>query len=224
MTKSAPGRAFEHDDARISNAGGVRSDSAQGTQDAVKHGHLWIDKDGQLMHRTAAGVKLGRKDRNLAWVNAHGAPFDPDWLSKDKDRHWGDHALTAVPKGSGLQTARETFADCKAKGRKVEWEVKDVRPFKTKKALTNALALLAADAEAIFGADWRQHVEVKVLNTLSGGLPYALRVLKAAKAAGFTTMLLNHKKRSVRIGRLRAKYVDYVRGAWHGPSKPKGKR
>jgi hypothetical protein len=214
MTKSAPRRTFEHDDHRIPTAGGVRSDSAAGTEAAVEHGHVWIDKDGQLMHRTRAGIKKGRRDRHVVWVNAHGAPFLPDWLRRLRRPRFTAHALPEVPAGDGLQTARETFADCKAHDRKVEWEVKDLRPFTSQAALDNALQLLAEDARAVWGDEWQQHVVVKVLNTLRGGLRYALKVCKAAHRAGFDSMLLNHRKRPVVIGPVRAKYVTYVRGDW----------
>lgn len=167
------------------------------------------------MHRTQRGIKLGGKDPEVVWVCAHGAPFLPAYING----RFEDHAFNTVDaKKHGLQTAREVFEDCRTRGLKVEWEVKDLRPFGTQAALDHALQLLAADAEAVFGAQWRKHVEVKVLNTLHGGLPYALRVLKAAHRAGFTTMLLNHRKTSVLIGPKRAEYVDQVRGRWHEPA------
>jgi hypothetical protein len=211
VTKSAPGRAFWHDDARITTAGGVRSDSIQGTKDAKKHGDGWIDNNGQLMHRTHAGIKKGRRDRDVVNVNAHGAPFLPSYI---KGR-FTDHAYESInAKGHGLRTARQTFTDNAEAGIRTEWEVKDLRPFKTKAALNNAMRLLAEDAKAGYGVHWRSHVQVKVLNTLHGGTHYALKVLKAAKGAGFTTMLLNHHKKPVKIGPVRARYVDYVRGPW----------
>lgn len=211
MTKSAPPRRFWHDDRRIAAAGGVASDATTGSKAAAAHGDKWIDNNGQLMHRLHSGIAKGRKDRDVVNVNAHGAPFLPSYI---KGR-FEDHAYFSIAATKhGLRTAYETFRDNASLGLKTEWEVKDLRPFSTQAALNNAMAELATDAKAAYGPDWQKHVQVKVLNTLHGGLPYALRVLKAAKRAGFTTMLLNHASKPVVIGPMRAKYVDYVRGKW----------
>ncbi len=211
MTKSAPPRDFWHDDRHIATAGGVASDRKAGSEAAASHGRQWIDNNGQLMHRTHAGIRLGRRDRDVVNVNAHGAPFLPAYIHG----RFTDHAYEAIDAHKhGLRTARETFIQNAALGLDTEWEVKDLRPFTTKAALANAMRLLAADAEAGYGKDWQSHVVVKVLNTLSGGLRYALRVLKAAHAAGIPTMLLNHRTTPVKIGPVRAGYVDYVRGPW----------
>jgi hypothetical protein len=211
VTKSAPGHNFWHDDRRIATAGGIAADSAQGSKDAAAHGRKWIDCDGQLMHRTHAGIKLGRKDRDVVWVNAHGAPFLPAYI-KGK---FEDHAYSSIDAAKhGLRTARETFDDNHQLGLNTEWEVKDLRPFTTKAALDRAMELLAADARTAYGKHWQDHVQVKVLNTLHGGQKYALKVCKAAHKAGFTTMLLNHHHKPVKIGPVRARYVDYVRGPW----------
>lgn len=211
MTTTAPARRFWHDDRRIPNAGGIAADSATGSIAAASHGYRWIDQDGQLTHRTRKGARLGRFDRDLVWVNAHGNPWLPAYLH---GRRFAASSLEDVPASAMLRTARDTFAQNARLGLNTEWEVKDIRPLAGRATLRRAMRLLASDAAYAYGTNWRQHVEVKVLNTLHGGLPYALKVLRAAKAAEFTTMLLNHTGRPVVIGPVRARYVDLVRGPW----------
>jgi hypothetical protein len=57
-------------------------------------------------------------------------------------------------------------------------------------------------------------VQIKMLSNLSGGLPFALRVLRYAHAHGFTTMLLARGATTrTQIPASAHAYVNYVRGA-----------
>ena len=95
-----------------------------------------------------------------------------------------------------------------------EWEVKDIRPFTSAAALNAAFASLASSAQRYYGASWASHVQIKMLSDLSGGQAFALKVLNAAHAHGFTTMYLARGTATrVQIPASAHAYVDYVRGA-----------
>jgi hypothetical protein len=88
----------------------------------------------------------------------------------------------------------------------IEWEVKGGSAFERPSLYRPVLATAAR-----VGIE----INVKTLTTI-GGTKAALRRLEAAKRAGATTMLLNHRDRPVPITPRRSHYVDYVRGPWAG--------
>lgn len=212
----APGRALYHNDKHIKNAGGVYGDAAKGTKAAASHGFTWIDQDGQIAFASHVQKASGRISTagDLVWVNAHGSPYNPKWLKKGR---FETKAWSSIKKHAGLRDAAKTFRQDAAHHLGVEWEVKDVHPFSTAAALDAAFANLATQAQTYYGAAWRSMVQVKVLSNLHGGQKYALKVLKHAKAHGFTTMFLARGGAvSSQIPASAQTYVDYVRGAVDG--------
>jgi hypothetical protein len=110
-----------------------------------------------------------------------------------------------------------TFRQNAAYGISVEWEVKDIKPFTSPAALDAAFTNLAAAAQQYYGAAWTSRVQIKMLSNLSGGQPFALKVLRAAHAHGFTTILLARgaaTRTPIPVGA--HQYVTYVRGAQSG--------
>ncbi|WP_026146023.1 hypothetical protein [Nocardioides sp. Iso805N] len=217
VSYAAPGRAFYHNDKRIKKAGGVYADAARGTRAAHAKGYTWIDQDGQLVFQSRnqklAGAARISQATELVWVNAHGSPFNPKWLKKGR---FETKTWSAIQHRPGLRDAAATLRQNAQYGLSVEWEVKDVRPFTKAATLDAAFANLAALAKQYYGSAWHSRVEIKVLSNLSGGQKYALKVLKHAHAAGFTTMFLSRGRTTgIQIPASAQTYVTYVRGA-HG--------
>lgn len=155
---------------------GYLQNSAYGDAEARDRGIAWRDRDFHL-------------SSDSAWINAHGRP----------EKVWGTERFEAMPwsywqrrryrKGKRvfhLRDARETFADAKATGGKVEAEIKNVRP--QEQLLPAALRRMRRHAEAVWGDAWREHVTIKVVSTM-GGRDYALHVMRCAHDAGFRTLL-----------------------------------
>jgi hypothetical protein len=158
----------------------------------------------------------GQRSIDFEWINEHGAP-SRFWFAKgDRAKEHPAEQLLNRARVVGRRTYQlrsdyETFCDNAEHGVGTEWEVKDLRPI-TDEQLAAMFADLARDAKAAYGADWRRHVIVKVLTDLGGGLPYALRVCRAAHAAGFRTMLLARGR--ARFRRFAAHpEITYVRGS-----------
>jgi hypothetical protein len=207
---AAPSHRFFHDDHRISTGGGVVSDSIGAAALAASKHYHWIDSDLHVTHRTTAGKKSGHRDLDMVAVNGHGSPFYPAWLcnSRFEEHSLQDHHMLLFA---------DTLRRNAQHGLSTEIEVKDLHGYATEAHLARLFAQLAADAQRAYGAKWRDHAIVKVLSNLGGGLDYALRVLKAAHAAGFRGMLLARGKWVVtRIPAEAAAYVSWVRGARKG--------
>lgn len=218
VSYAAPGKAFYHNDKRIKNAGGVYADAARGTRAAHAKGYTWIDQDGQLVFQARpqklAGAARISQAADLVWVNAHGSPFNPKWLKKGR---FETKTWAAIQNRPGLRDAAATMRQDAKYGLSVEWEVKNVHPFTKAATLDAAFANLAALARQYYGTAWRSRVEIKVLSNLSGGQKYALKVLKHAHAAGFTTMFLSRGSTTgIQIPASAQTYVTYVRGARSG--------
>jgi hypothetical protein len=206
-TRKAPGRRVFHSDRRIRGAGGTFGDSRAGSKAAAREHYDWIDCNGHLMHRTAAGLRKGRADTDVVWVNAHGAPFNPSWLKgKLENLAW----LPTKIRHPRLRSARSTFRQNARLGISTEWEVKDLHPLTSEGALNVAFSRLAASARAAYGADWQKRVTVKVLTDLSGGLEYAKKICKHAHAAGIPAMILARGDDAHRV--INEPYIDYNRG------------
>ncbi|WP_344046059.1 hypothetical protein [Nocardioides panacihumi] len=215
VSKSAPGRALYHNNTRTRGAGGTVGDSLRGTVDAAARRYQWIDQDGHLAFSSLATRRAGAgrvsQPAHLTWVNAHGAPFNPRWLRSGR---FETRAWTGLRRRPGLRNADMTFKQDAARHLSVEWEVKDIKPFTSAAALNAAFASLAASAQRYYGAGWQSRVQVKMLSDLSGGQPFALSVLRAAHAHGFTTMYLARGTAiRVQIPASAHAYVDFVRGA-----------
>jgi hypothetical protein len=193
MTKRAPARAVAHFNERIHDAGGTVADSRAGSLLAAHRSYDWIDNNGHLTS-------------DLRWVNAHGSPFNPDGLVGKFENHTAAELHVAIP---GLRSAFDTFRDNASLGLDTEWEVKDVHPLVSDSDLTRAFARLRYSARKAYGPDWQQHVQVKVLTNLRGGLRYARRICKFAHAAGFDTIIL--RRGVYRLMRLSAPYITYRR-------------
>jgi hypothetical protein len=218
LSYTAPDKTFFHSDAPIDEAGGVLANSVRGTRAAAKAGFRWIDQDGHLTYATKTDLLAGPRriagPGSLRWVNAHGAPFEPSWLTTDRfeTRTW-----PSIAGRPGVRDAESAFTEDAADGLSVEWEVKGVRPLSTPRTLDAAFANLAAVARRAYGPGWPGRVQVKVLSNLSGGLAFALRVLRFARAHGFTTILLARGRATrKRIPVHAQRYVTYVRGARAG--------
>lgn len=203
MTELAPKawNGFYHNDRHISYAGGTYGDSKGGTKEAGRQGHHRIDQNGQAVLRN------GR----LYPVNAHGSPFNPSYVSG----RWTAHKwLPLHVKHPRLRNARKTFKHAKKympKNVVVEWEAKDFHPYANAAMLDEYFEQVRADAQAVWGADWPDHVIVKVLAVgLRGGKRYAFKVLRAAHRAGFTTMILAHGSAAHEV--INEPFIDYNRG------------
>jgi len=222
VSYAAPGKAFYHSDKPIKKAGGVYADALKGTRDAAARGYTWIDQDGQLAYKTNARLRAGvarvSQASDLVWVNAHGAPFNPKWLKRKKNKkRFEDHPWSSLKKHAGLRDVDKTFRQNAAYHLSVEWEVKDVHPFSRAAALDAAFTNLATAAQTYYGAGWADRVQVKVLSNLHGGQKYALKVLKHAHAHGFTTIYLARGQAThAQIPASKQQYVTYVRGAQAG--------
>ena len=215
VARSAPGRALYHNNVRQAAGSGTVGDSLRGTRLAAARHYQWIDQDGQLSFTSRAVLRAGAgrvtMPAHLTWVNAHGAPYNPRWMKRGR---FETRAWSVIRKRRGLRNADMTFQQNAAYGLSVEWEVKDIRPFTTAAALNAAFAGLAASAQRYYGSAWRSRVQIKMLSNLSGGLPFALKVLRYAHAHGFTTMLLARGAATrTQIPASAHAYVDYVRGA-----------
>jgi hypothetical protein len=126
-------------------------------------------------------------------------------------KRFEDYTWAALHKAHpAVQSAQATFKQAARLGLSVEWEVKDWHPLTTDEQLTAVFRKLAVDAAAAYGPTWRQHVQIKVLTNLSGGVGYAKRILKHAHAAGFTTIVLPRK--GARLARINEPYITFNRG------------
>lgn len=158
----------------------------------------------------------GQRSIDYQWINEHGAP-SRFWFAKhDRAK---EHPAAELLKRSRvighrvypLRSSLEAFRNNAAHGVGTEWEVKDLRPIRDDQ-LDAMLGQLARDAADAYGPDWQQYVVVKVLSDLGGGMSYALRVCRAAHAAGFRTILLARGR--ARFRRFRAhSEITYVRGS-----------
>jgi hypothetical protein len=109
-----------------------------------------------------------------------------------------------------LRSALTTFQQNEAAGLSTEWEVKDLHPLATDRALRVYFRRLAKAAKRAYGADWQARVEVKVLTNLAGGLPYAKTILRHAHAVGFTTIILPRGHHADVV--IDEPYIDFNRG------------
>jgi hypothetical protein len=158
----------------------------------------------------------GQRSIDYQWINEHGAP-SRFWFAKgDRAKEHRAAELLGRARVVGrhtypLRSSLEAFRDNAAESRDTEWEVKDLRPI-TDAQLGAMMADLARDAEDAYGPDWRKHVVVKVLTDLGGGLPYALRICRAAHATGIPTMLLARKRARFRRFHGHTE-ITYIRGS-----------
>ncbi len=216
VSYAAPGHSLYHNNKQTKNGSGTVGDSRKGTLAAAAKQYDWIDQNGHLAFANAkrkrAGASAVTKAGQLVWVNAHGSPYNPKWLKKGR---FETTTWTALKKRKGLRNAQKTLQQNARNNVSVEWEVKDIKPFTSTAALNAAFANLASNAQAAYGAAWRDRVQVKVLSNLSGGQKFALQVLQAAHAQGFTTIFLARgaTTRTQTIPAAAQAYVDYVRGA-----------
>jgi hypothetical protein len=200
MPSRSPGRKVFHDDWPQTPYG---SNSHHGPHLAESHKCGWIDNDAT---RTS----------NDVLINDHGNPLRAYFRKGDRSIHhtWAQvQQLTYDHAGETyrLRSIAQALKDNAALGIRTEVEIKYLGPI-SKARLDAILRQLAADAEAAYGADWRAHAEVKVLSNLTGGVNYALRVCRAAHAAGFTTILL--ARGTARFRRFKGRTaVTYVRGS-----------
>lgn len=176
---------------------------------------------GSVLAREA-GAKVIDNDFHLTqhgadWANLHGAP-ERFWFGKgDRCEKHSSAEVFAMRRTVGgheyhIRTMREALEDNHHNGLDTEVEVKDVRPWAIPAILDARFAELARDAEAVYGPGWRDHVTVKVLTNLGGGLRYALKICRRAHRKGIPTMLLvRGRARFMRFRNHPA--VTYVRGS-----------
>lgn len=167
----------------------------------------WVDNDGHLSAPNLEG--------KCTWIRAHGTP-ETFWLPKgDRFENHTWEELSKLHKRVGAQTyqlddARKAFIDNHRAGLGTEWDVKNVAPWATPEILDDAMGRLARHAEAAYGPNWRKYVNVKVLTTW--GLPYALKICRAAHAHGIPTLLSVRGKH--RFNRFAGhEEITYVRGS-----------
>lgn len=169
------------------------------------------------VQRSARIDNDGQRSLDYQWINEHGAP-SRFWFAKgDRAKEHPAAELLKRSRTLGrrtypLRSAAEAFRDNAAHGIGTEWEVKDLRPV-SDAHLTAMMADLAHAAHAAYGPDWHRHVVVKVLTNLGGGLPYALRICRAAHALDIPTMLLPRGRDRWRRFSGRTA-VTYVRGSY----------
>lgn len=159
------------------------ANSERGAVLARDGGYPWVDND---WHLTQHGQD---------WGNDHGAP-SRFWFPKGDrmERHTSAEVFAMRKTVNGVEhhirTLREALTDNQRQGRNTEVEVKDVHPWDTPAILDARMAELAQTAAEVYGPNWRRHIVVKVLTNLGGGIPYALKVCRAAHRHGIPTMLL----------------------------------
>lgn len=201
MPKRAPRRRVGHRSWRTS----YLTNSERGAIRAHELGEHWIDNDWHLTH--------GGQD----WGNDHGAPLHLFFRKGDRmERHTSDDvfARTVVVDGHEyhIRRLREALEDNHRHGLNTELEVKDVRPWATAEILAARFAEIAQVAAEVYGPDWAQHVNVKVLSNLGGGIRYALKICRFAHAVGAPTILLARGR--ARFMRFRGHpEITYVRGS-----------
>jgi hypothetical protein len=157
------------------------TNSHHGPQIAIDRHCPWIDNDAT------------RTFDDFLIVD-HGPPLTAYFKKGDRSAHY---RLAVVVKRSYThegetfhpRTMAEALKANAAAGRRTEIEIKFIGPI-TEVRLLNIFHQLAADAEAAYGEDWRDHTVVKVLTNLRGGTKYALRICRAAHHANHHTMLL----------------------------------
>lgn len=179
--------------------------SARGSVFAREQGAKVIDNDWHL-------TKNGED-----WANLHGAP-ERFWFPKGDrcERHTSEEVFAKRRTVNGheyhIRRIGEALEDNHRNGLDSEVEVKDWRPWATGPIIHARMAELAREAEAVYGPGWRDHVTVKVLSNLGGGLRYALKILRIAHAHGIPTMLLARGR--ARFMRFRGRpAITYVRGS-----------
>lgn len=199
MPKRAPGRhTFHRNWRRVYFA-----NSRYGAARAHATGCGWIDNDGQ-------------RSIDYEWINEHGAP-SRFWFAKG-DRAKEHHAEQLLKRQRvigrrvyPLRSAHEALRDNAEHFVRTEWEVKDLRPI-TDEHLAVMFAELVDAARDAYGPNWHRHLVVKVLTDLGGGVPYALRICRAAHAAGVPTMLLARGRARFRLFRGHEE-ITYIRGS-----------
>jgi hypothetical protein len=175
-------------------------------------------KAGSLAARAVHAARVDNDwcmSADLKWLNAHGYP-EEIWLANEhnfRKHEWADlrqRRYTHAGHVYQLRNPIQAFRDNHLCGLGTEFEVKNIAPIYDAE-LADAFKRLAVSARHVYGDGFRDHVTVKCLTSLAGGEAYALRVLAAAHAAGFKTMLLAR-------GKCRFKsyaghtYLSYVRG------------
>jgi hypothetical protein len=196
MTEEAPAAGY-HNDTPTWYGGGTVGDTKKGSKLAGKKHANRMDCNGQC-------------SKDGYPVNAHGWPWKPKFLGSKGFGHYTLRRLKLqIP---GLRDAKKTFKQNKKYGIKVtEWEVKD---FDKKHSDMDSLVLymqrLKADAQAVWGDNWRKHVVVKCLTDLAGGYKYCVKVLKAAHRVGFPTMMLCRGEHAKKV--INKPWLDYNRG------------
>lgn len=179
------------------------SNSRNGAVLARAHGKRRLDIDAT-------------RTRDDVLINDHGKPlvsyFEPgtrsimfDW-AEVKTRTYVHDKSTYHPR-----TIAEALVDNAKHGTDSEVEIKYLGPISYKR-LYAIMHQLALDAETAYGPEWRQHVVVKVLTNLAGGINYALEVCHAAHAVDLDTMLLVRGPYRFRFFRGHTE-VTYVRGS-----------
>lgn len=203
MPRKVPPRRLGHENWRR----GYFANSRAGSDHFARLGKNWADNDGHL----SAPDEQGR----CTWIRAHGTP-ETFWLAKGdrfENHTWAE--LSKKHRRVGAQvyelgTVRRAFADNHRAGLGTEWDVKNVHPWDTEEILDDAMRRLANHAEDIYGPNWRKLVNVKVLTTW--GLPYALKICRAAHKAGIPTLLSVRGRH--RFNRFRGHpEIIYVRGS-----------
>lgn len=201
MPTRAPRRRTGHRNWRWSYI----TNSERGAALARQAGYHWLDND---WHVTYGGVD---------WGNDHGAPLHLFFRKGDRmEHHKSEDVFARTVTINGIEyhirTLREALEDNAHHGLSTEVEVKDWRPWSTYIILRARMAELARTALEVYGPNWRQHVNVKVLSNLGGGIPYALAVCRAAHHYGIPTILLARGR--ARFMRFRSHpAITWVRGS-----------
>lgn len=152
---------------------GYFANSLHGDRQAHRQRKVWRDRDFHL-------------SSDLAVMNMHGAPekFWGPWRAESKPWPFWRAIVRRVGKQFfRIRDARTAFADAKATGGKVEFEVKDWRPLASDANLRAVFARVFRHAENTWGPSWRKHLTIKVVSTMGGGYDsYGSRVFAAARA------------------------------------------
>jgi hypothetical protein len=188
VTTRAPARDVGH----LTDPGYRAGNSLHGDAVAVLRGQRWVDRD---MRHT--------KDRHP--INTHWAKLWRDLFSRNRRLAW---AMLTWAYVKGLVSrddypVRDMFqalTDAHARGLSVEVEAKDFTTVSEWRAL-------AAHAESLWSAHWREHVNAKCLTTVWRWR----RILRNAHAADWPTIAL--VRGPWRYRAINSPSITYVRGA-----------
>lgn len=202
MTSKVPPRKLYHENWKR----GFIQNSPHGNDIAKSRGDTWVDNDFHL-------------SADLAWANMHGWPEEtwgpgkPEtwtWAVLSRKRH------TYANRTYQLRDFATAIRDASARHQGMEAEIKDLRPIPVLSGdgdvIRGCLERMRSHAIAAWGPKWREHLNLKIVSTMAGGLDhYALPIARIAGELGIPVLITARGKD--RLRKVWPSYVTYVRNS-----------